>query len=110
MPSNPHETGPQDTPSQSGGSASSKSLQGPRSGLRRSGKAGRVDVVRGSSEGLAPREAIDEWLRFAQAQGHRLTTGQRKFARHIDRVETILEEERSLYEWCRHKGIGLSEK
>jgi hypothetical protein len=58
---------------------------------------------------LDPREAIDEWLRFSSAKGYALVAGQRFFHSDLDRVDTIFEEEQSLFQFCRSKQIALSE-
>lgn len=90
--------------------APAKSVRGSKGSSSAGGKRRTRNLVRGTSSGLAPRQAIDEWLIFAKAKGYHLTTGQRQFHLHIDRVNTLSEEEKSLFEFCRHKKIGLSER
>jgi hypothetical protein len=97
-----------DPPSDS--STPAKSVRGSKGGVSAGGKNRKRNALRRSGSGLAPRQAIHEWLIFAKAKGYHLTTGQRQFHFDIDRVNTLLEEERSLFEFCRYKGIGLSEK
>jgi len=110
MPPKSHGPGPEKKTPASDGPASAKSVRLPKKSPSTGGERRVVNALRGSDRGLAPREAIREWLVFAKAKGCRLVTGKRQFNSDLDRVDTILEEEKSLFEFCRHKGIGLSEK
>jgi len=86
-----------------------KPVRRPKKGPRKACKTGRSKKLSQSGSGLAVREAIREWLLYAKANGYSLVTGKRKFDRDIDFVNTLIEEEKSLYEFCRFKGIGSSE-
>ncbi len=57
---------------------------------------------------MEPKRTIQEWLAHAVQNG-RLRIGRRSFASDLDRVETIEEEQRSLFDFCRLRGITLPE-
>jgi hypothetical protein len=110
MPPKPNGRGSKADPPSSNSSTPPKPLRRSKGGAPAGGKGRKGNVLRRSAAGLAPRQAIREWLLFAQVKGYRLVTGQRQFNFDLDRVNTLLEEEKSLYEFCRHKGIGSSEQ
>jgi hypothetical protein len=68
------------------------------------------NVLRGTAPGLDPRQTIQQWFKFAQAQGYTRVTGNRRFGTHLERVETIIEEEQSLFDFCRHKHFSFAEQ
>jgi hypothetical protein len=109
MPLEENENDPEQIDSRAGESLQKKAFSKAPKGIRE-GRRGRAAVaIRRSSSGLDPREAIHEWLIFAQARGHHRITGKRQFASNLDRVETCLEEEEDLFDFCRAKVLNFAE-
>ena len=108
MPSEPHDS--TSSSFRANGSAKKESVRGFAGRARTGGRRGEGAALRGEASRLDPRQAIHEWLLFAQARGYPLVTGQRYFHYDIDRINTLLEEEKSLFEFCRYNGLALSEK
>jgi hypothetical protein len=78
--------------------------------LRLRGQRSGTASLRGETKGLDPREAIQQWFKFAQAKGYTRVTGNRRFSTHLEKVETVIEEEHSLFEFCRHKRFSFAER
>lgn len=77
----------------------------------REGRAQRKqEFAPGTPEGLDPREAIQQWHEFAEAKGYLLVAGKRQFVSDLDRVNTYIEEEESLFAFCRWRGIRFAER
>jgi hypothetical protein len=67
--------------------------------LRSRGKKPGKDALRGAGTGLDPRQAIQQWIKFAQAKSYTRVTGNRRFISDIK--TTIFEkEEISRIEFC----------
>jgi hypothetical protein len=95
--------------SSKGRTSQKKSVRGPQERSPEDRQGGGSRSLRHSGQGLDPRQAIDDWLHFAQKEGHTLTTGKRRFDSDIDRVETFSEEERSLFQFCRSRSLSTAD-
>lgn len=87
----------------------SASISSAKKRLYDSREEGSAKIVRRAGSGLGPREAIDQWLNFAQANGYRRVVGDRQFISHLDKITILEEEEKSLFEFCREKGFAFAE-
>jgi hypothetical protein len=58
---------------------------------------------------LDPREALRQWYEFAQEKGYLLVAGKRQFLSGLEKADTCIEEEKSLFEFCRERGIRYAE-
>jgi hypothetical protein len=77
----------------------------------RQGHAGRKEThLSGTIEGLDLREVFRQWHEFAKAKGYLLVTGRRRFISDLDRVNTCIEEEESLFAFCRTQGISFARR
>jgi hypothetical protein len=110
MPSKKDDASSKSNPNASGGSSSAKPVRRSARSARSRRETGGDGFLRGAVEGLDPRQVIEQWIEFAQAKDYHLVAAQRKFDLDLDRVHTIIEEEQSLFEFCRAARMGLSEK
>ena len=67
------------------------------------------DVAAGAAEGLDLQQVIAGWLGFARKAGHLRVTGQRRFGSDLERIEVMVEEAKSLFQFARLLGRGLPE-